>query len=548
MGIKFSNNASANIIQALTSTATSVSVTTGKGDLFPSLNEGDYFYATLAGNNGLEIVKVTNRVKDTMTIVRAQDNTTALSFDTGDLFELRIVAADFNDTLSHVETTMEDTLSNVETTLEDTVDTLNSSVDTKMSSYLPLSGGTMTGGIAFSGCGNVYSTSTGDYIGLSLYGDQNYSDGASMALRTAKSPSQAGYLALEAFDGQNRSSVTLRPSGGLYVGANKVITSAGGTMSGTLQSSASTTMTGTSTTQRLLFTSTPTWTDGAWMHLSGKDSENNGNFYISSRTKNGTVGSLIGEGTALTWCGNDIITSAGGTMKGTIRTGHHIFATRTDGTGFLEVHGGSANNDGAFLQLNGAARSDWPEGRGRWSLTAADGSGGESRLYGTPEGGLYLNNNSVLTSAGGNLTGALTFGNIGALYNSTSSTTESMNIGLAEGAVGRSAVLSLRSERATDAPGSFWLGARSTTNGDKYLTGRTDGWLGWMGSRVLTGKDIHVGGPSTTSFTLPAGGTWAYICVRNSGDTNVAQVGTAAGGTTINFGHEVPRVFAVRYV
>ena len=107
MGIKFSNNASANIIRALTSTATSVSVTAGKGDLFPSLTEGDYFYATLAGNNGLEIVKVTNRVNDTMTIVRAQDDTTALSFDTGDLFELRIVAADFNDTFSEVNDKLE---------------------------------------------------------------------------------------------------------------------------------------------------------------------------------------------------------------------------------------------------------------------------------------------------------------------------------------------------------------------------------------------------------------------------------------------------------
>lgn len=107
MGIKFSNNASANIIQALTPTATSVSVTPDKGDLFPSLLEGDYFYATLAGNNGLEIVKVTNRVKDTMTIVRAQDNTIALSFDTGDLFELRIVAAAFNDTFSEVNDKLE---------------------------------------------------------------------------------------------------------------------------------------------------------------------------------------------------------------------------------------------------------------------------------------------------------------------------------------------------------------------------------------------------------------------------------------------------------
>ena len=124
MGIKFSNNASANIIRDLSSTATSVSVTVGKGDLFPSITEGDYFYATLAGNNGLEIVKVTNRVNDTMTIVRAQDNTTALSFDTGDLFELRIVAADFNDTFSEVNATLE-------AAIEETLSTVNSALSGK---------------------------------------------------------------------------------------------------------------------------------------------------------------------------------------------------------------------------------------------------------------------------------------------------------------------------------------------------------------------------------------------------------------------------------
>ena len=104
MGIKFANNASTNITHALTADATSVSVTPGTGDLFPSIVEGqDYFYATLAGNNGLEIVKVTKRVLDTMTIARAQDGTDALLFNQGDLFELRIVAADFEDAFSSID-------------------------------------------------------------------------------------------------------------------------------------------------------------------------------------------------------------------------------------------------------------------------------------------------------------------------------------------------------------------------------------------------------------------------------------------------------------
>ena len=130
MGIKFANNASTNITHALTADATSVSVTPGTGDLFPSLVEGkDYFYATLAGNNGLEIVKVTKRVLDTMTVERAQDGTPALVFNRGDLFELRIVAADFEDTFSHVETMLEDTVDQVDSRLEDNITQVNSIVE-----------------------------------------------------------------------------------------------------------------------------------------------------------------------------------------------------------------------------------------------------------------------------------------------------------------------------------------------------------------------------------------------------------------------------------
>lgn len=129
MGIKFSNNASSNITHALTAATTSISITPGTGDRFPSLVEGkDYFYATLAGNNGLEIVKVTKRVFDTMTVERAQDGTDALLFNQGDLFELRVVAADFEDTLSQVDSRLEDTIDQVTSIVEGSIEALDDSV------------------------------------------------------------------------------------------------------------------------------------------------------------------------------------------------------------------------------------------------------------------------------------------------------------------------------------------------------------------------------------------------------------------------------------
>ena len=93
MTIKFTNNATTTLASGINSSATSLTVATGTGALFPSLSGSDVFYVTLANLTGtVEIVKVTARSSDTFTIVRAQDNTTATSWTTGDKVELRPTA------------------------------------------------------------------------------------------------------------------------------------------------------------------------------------------------------------------------------------------------------------------------------------------------------------------------------------------------------------------------------------------------------------------------------------------------------------------------
>ena len=99
MAIKFTNNATSTLASGIASGATSLTVATGQGALFPTLGGGDYFYCTLSNvTNTIEIVKVTARSTDTFTIVRAQDNTTASAFVTGDKVELRLVAAVLSNT------------------------------------------------------------------------------------------------------------------------------------------------------------------------------------------------------------------------------------------------------------------------------------------------------------------------------------------------------------------------------------------------------------------------------------------------------------------
>ena len=67
----FSNNASATLTSNITSSATSITVTSGQGALFPAITSGGFYYATLVNSsNQLEIVKVTARATDVFTVVR----------------------------------------------------------------------------------------------------------------------------------------------------------------------------------------------------------------------------------------------------------------------------------------------------------------------------------------------------------------------------------------------------------------------------------------------------------------------------------------------
>jgi hypothetical protein len=91
--IQFANNAYGTLSQAYATTATSIVLTTGHGARFPTLTGSKYFFATLLDtSNNIEIIKVTARTSDTLTIVRAQEGTTARAFNTNDRVELRVTS------------------------------------------------------------------------------------------------------------------------------------------------------------------------------------------------------------------------------------------------------------------------------------------------------------------------------------------------------------------------------------------------------------------------------------------------------------------------
>ena len=103
MGIKLTNNANATLAAGINSSATSITLTSGQGARFPTLGAGDYFYATLIDtSNNLEIVKCTARSTDVLTIVRAQETTTARAYSTGDRIEIRLTAQTFIDAVAEI--------------------------------------------------------------------------------------------------------------------------------------------------------------------------------------------------------------------------------------------------------------------------------------------------------------------------------------------------------------------------------------------------------------------------------------------------------------
>ena len=99
----FSNNAYSSLAANASNSTTTLTLATGTGARFPSPTGGNYFLLTLVGldsnanESSWEIVKVTARSTDTLTVVRAQESTTAVSWGAGTRVESRATAGTFSE-------------------------------------------------------------------------------------------------------------------------------------------------------------------------------------------------------------------------------------------------------------------------------------------------------------------------------------------------------------------------------------------------------------------------------------------------------------------
>lgn len=106
--VRFSNNSLSRLAANITNADTSISLTPGDGAKFPVISGSQFFMATLLKADGtIEIVKVTARSGDTLTVVRAAEpvgsTQVAYAFTAGDRIEQRLTAKALSDELDRLD-------------------------------------------------------------------------------------------------------------------------------------------------------------------------------------------------------------------------------------------------------------------------------------------------------------------------------------------------------------------------------------------------------------------------------------------------------------
>ena len=89
----WSNNAATTLGSDISAGATVLSVAPGDGAKFPAISNPDFCYATLDDGTNIEIVQVVGRATDTLSIVRAQQGTSARAWVATNKVELRLTKA-----------------------------------------------------------------------------------------------------------------------------------------------------------------------------------------------------------------------------------------------------------------------------------------------------------------------------------------------------------------------------------------------------------------------------------------------------------------------
>lgn len=118
--IKISNFSRSTL--ALGCTATDVTLNVADASVFPSITGEEYFFLVLENATlQREIVKCTAKAANALTVVRAQESTSALAWNQGDRVALRLTAGTLEARLTELETALTTRMDTIEDSLADQV-------------------------------------------------------------------------------------------------------------------------------------------------------------------------------------------------------------------------------------------------------------------------------------------------------------------------------------------------------------------------------------------------------------------------------------------
>jgi hypothetical protein len=163
MPIKLANNASARLAAPLAPTDTTIVLVMDDTQNFPALAAGEWHPLTMVSSSGaFEIMKVTQRDQNMLTVLRGQENTVPIAFDVTARAELRLTAGAIeqmrvdaqaastgytNSTAAAIRSEMSTAISSERSTSANEVEALNTAVGTKFDK----AGGTVSGAVTVTG-------------------------------------------------------------------------------------------------------------------------------------------------------------------------------------------------------------------------------------------------------------------------------------------------------------------------------------------------------------------------------------------------------------
>lgn len=504
MGLKYANNAKTTLNGAINSSVTTIVVT--DGSVFPSLGGSDYFYMTLEDVNLLnEVVKVTARSTNTLTVVRAQDGTTAKAFSTADKAEGRVCAAvltDLFDITANIKAFLADpTSANLLAAVTDETGTGALVFGTSPSLTTPtIAGGALSG--TFSGA-HTYSgvvTSSGGLVLTTASNEQLklWRDGAAIAWYEATGVTRRGYI-------QHDSGTTLIIRNEVASGAVSIIANNGSLLLDTTASSG------------FIYTNTDAGAFGAiikLVHASASPAANDVvgavNFYGRDSAGNeqlyGYLQSIIVSPTSTTETSYMLL----GSTTNSIRIGAGLYFS----SGSATTDRGSGTVNAEYLYLANATGNIRHSGTGDFYLDVGQGNGTPPAFY-LRSGSAYVSIMSV--SGSGRVTAPGGFTTEGGNRSFFSAGGEPYAIGL----------------RYTTSGSYAYIGAtNSSSTPGVVISNQAGSSIATFNNDRTTTFDGAITAPAGSAIGLGAGQVYSYVKGGGSGTNDGAAVVLTGAGTT----------------